>query len=414
MLHQKGVVVFLIFYLSFIVINFTSNLFAKAGDNRFIPLLSTPYIVPEHKNAYIASAVHFASATSAYNTADRQCALPEFYGTLDLGVLSRAWAKVSGSNPLRSYFQDKSIPCFVDGKVKMQGISCATSYPLVPEISVGGSVLCTRVHTEFSFMLDNLKFAATDSIYDELDQQRRLLFDRMGIKQESSTRVGLQEAEIHIAFGSMWERMFKMRSFSLNGIIGLTFPPTLHTETAAPATIMQGSEKLWGMYLATDNRFVLKEDLWIQVYLQVSKRFSKVVDRRLPVLNEPTPFGAAVGQVHFDPGITVLFCPSFVVGRLRGGLGVTVSYTLTYHQQDHFTDRRVEKHVPVTLEQMQKTSGWGSDYVSVQVFYDASGDQFDDPAIPIVKFKWDIPTDFFVAKRVAKTHHVMVGVDCSF
>lgn len=100
-------------------------------------------------------------------------------------------------------------------------------------------MLCTRVHTEFSFMLDNLKFAATDSIYDELDQQRRLLFDRMGIKQESSTRVGLQEAEIHIAFGSMWERMFKMRSFSLNGIIGLTFPPTLHTETAAPATIMQ-------------------------------------------------------------------------------------------------------------------------------------------------------------------------------
>ena len=137
---------------------------------------------------------------------------------------------------------------------------------------------------------------------------------------------------------------------------------------------------------------------------------------RMPVLEEPLLFGAATGLMRVNPGLTVLFCPTVQLEHLRNGFGVAVSYSLLYHQQDRFTDRRVENNPTVTFRTAKRLSSWGADYISLQAFYDFSGEADYDQHIlhPTIKLKWDLPTDIFVAKRVAKTHLISLTIDCAY
>ena len=400
------------FYILILIMTSFSG--AVVPDNRFIPFLYVPHFFSQPMNTQLKSAMYFATATDAYNTADRNCSLPEFYGAFDLGVLSRAYAQVSGNNPLRSYFQDKSMPFIVDGKIKMQGVAVGFDWIFSYNIGIAGSCMLSRLYTEYTFLPDSMKFAATDGMYNEIDQQRRLLFTTMGITEENNTRFGIAASEINIFFQHVWERRFRFRSIMVKPKIGLMFPSTFKAELYSPSTLMQAEQQLWGGYLACESRFILKEDFWIELYMFLSKRFSQSVDRRLPVLTEPFLYGAEVGKLLIDPGVTFSFCPSVVFARIRGGLGVAASYTLTYHQHDHFEDRRVDNSVNINLGPLKKISNWGSDYVSLHLFYDFSDRFFEHEAVSFLKLKWDIPTDFFVAKRVAKTHNVMIGIEYAF
>jgi len=136
---------------------------------------------------------------------------------------------------------------------------------------------------------------------------------------------------------------------------------------------------------------------------------------RMPmVASEPYIFGPIIGKAHINPGATLGFSPYFVLENMRAGLGVGIHYTLTSHWKDIWCDRRKDKTIPVDLSQVIKTSKWGSDYFTINVFYDF-GKQNTQPVIdPIVFFRWDIPSMLFVSHNVPKTTKVSLGVELAY
>ena len=389
---------------------------AVVGYNRFIPWLPTPHIMSEGKKSYITGGGYLATASHAYNTVERHIGLPELYGSFDLGLLSRAYEQVSGTNPLRAYYQDKTIPFFMEGALRMQGFTLGMHQAVTSEFAVGGSIVCSRFHAHIDFILNDPKFIITEDMKTELLAQRRLLFNTMGIREDSSTLVGMGDIDLYCYFGNEWDRLFKFHTIKAGVKAGLIFPTALSWDIAAPATIFTDNNRYWGFYGAGQATFILREDLTVDFGLYLYKRMPKTFCGRMPVLEEPLLFGAATGLMRVNPGLTVLFCPTVQLEHLRNGFGVAVSYSLLYHQQDRFTDRRVENNPTVTFRTAKRLSSWGADYISLQAFYDFSGEADYDQHIlhPTIKLKWDLPTDIFVAKRVAKTHLISLTIDCAY
>lgn len=118
--------------------------------------------------------------------------------------------------------------------------------------------------------------------------------------------------------------------------------------------------------------------------------------------------------MQINPGVTIVCSPSVILEHLRNGFGVAVSYSLLYHQQDSFTDKRIDQSVPVTFKMAKKLSSWGADYISLQAFYDFENNSDLSSMSSVIKLKWDIPTNIFVAKKVAKTHVISLTIGCAY
>lgn len=384
------------------------------GYNRYVPWLPTPHVLAEGKRSYITGGGYIATAHHAYNTADRHIGLPELYGTFDLGVLSRAYAKAAGVNPLRAYYQDKSIPFIMDGSLRMQGFAFGMEQSITPEFAVGGFLVCQRLHAHIDFTLGDIKFILTDDMKVEISYERRMLFNQMGMGPDSSTLFGLGDIDLYCVFENEWDRLFKFRTVKAALKMGLIFPTALSWDSSLPATIFTDNNRHWGFYGSGQLTCVLKEDFTVDLGLHVYKKIPNTVFGRMPVLQEPLLFGAVTGPLRINPGLTILCCPTVLLEHLRNGFGVGVSYSLLYHQQDHFIDKRLEQKVPTTFEMTQKLSSWAADYVSLQAFYDFAGQADLSVLHPTIKLKWDLPTNIFVAKKVAKTHVISLTIDCAY
>lgn len=384
------------------------------GYNRYVPWLPVPYILTDNQSSYIKASGFIGTSNNAFSTADRHIGLPELYGNFDLGLLSRAAAKVLGFNPLSSYYQDKSIPFILDGSLRMQGIMLSIHQAVTPEFSVGASLVCNRFHAHIDYTLGDIKFVTTEDIKIDLFNQKRLLFDAIGISSESSSSFGLGDIDAHVSFQSEWDRRFKFRTIKAACTIGLIFPTALSWDYTAPASIFTDNNRHWGFYGSGHLTCVLKEDFTVDFGLYVYKKIPKTGISRMPVLEEPLLFGAAVGQVQVNPGVTIVCSPSVFLEHLRDGFGVAVSYSLLYHQQDSFTDKRIDQSVPVTFKMAKKLSSWGADYISLQAFYDFENNSDLSSMSSAIKLKWDIPTNIFVAKKVAKTHVISLTIGCAY
>lgn len=118
-------------------------------------------------------------------------------------------------------------------------------------------------------------------------------------------------------------------------------------------------------------------------------------------------------KVDVDPGATLVVSPFVSFESLRDGLGARVAYTLTKHWQDKWNLWQSTKNVP--LEGLCNRTSWGSDYFSVNVFYDFGKVKNPDRTVyPILTFCWDIPVSVLIANTVAKTNRVSLGVEVAF
>lgn len=384
------------------------------GDNRFIPLFSYIPLRPDQTESYAAVSLIAASASSAFNTSEREVGIPEIEGNFDLGVLGRAVQQATGTNPLRSYFQDKSIPYFVDGRLQMQGFSCAFFHQIIPEFGIGASWYAMRVNTHNIFNLGDTIFPAPASIQTELDGARRSVFTQLGIRDNHTAQVGFGDIDLFARAGNTWDHVLKFRTIQAGIAAGIIFPTGSRRELFSASSIPFGGNGHWGTHITIDALFELRQDLKIGFNLDIIKRFSRTHLERLPVLTEPYLFGAIVGGVRINPGITTVFTPYMTFEHLRHGLGFGLYYTLTMHGKDKWTDVRMNKSVPVNLAAPQNNSRWGSDYITAQAFYDFGVYNESADMHPIASFKWDIPLFIFVTKRVAKTHKLTFSIECDY
>src|SRR5204863_7772461 len=111
---------------------------------------------------------------------------------------------------------------------------------------------------------------------------------------------------------------------------------------------------------------------------------------------------------------TFIFSPYAYAENLRAGLGLGVQYTVTVHQKDTWENPIVDPTIPVDLKDTQGLSYWGSDYFTLNVFYDFGKEKLCRSFDPIISFRWDIPVMFSPTKNSAKTNRVSVGIEFVF
>ncbi len=385
-------------------------------DNRFIPLIAPLRLEPDGIPSTLWINAIFGSASQAFNERQEPLPLLEIEGGFDLGQLANAIVVTGKPNPLPSPFQGIRIPWRVDGRLQMQGFNCTYYQKLTEHWAAGFSWLFMDVNTRPIFTLlkkdMTLFFDAGDVL--EIDDARRRAFEEVGITKNRVSQKGFGDVDLYVRYGWTWEYIAKMRFIDLGITAGMIVPSGERMLNNAPSSVPFGGDGFWGVYGAIDGNFEVKEDLKVGVFGRLMKRFKRTHMERASVVGEPYIFGAAVVPIRRDPGLTVIFSPWIALEHLHRGLGLSVYYTLTSHQQDHIEDARENPTFPLDLDEERARSAWGTDYVTLQLFYDFGKIKMKRGLDPMLAIRWDIPAQFFVCNRVAKTHRVAVSVALTF
>ncbi len=405
---------YVLFFILLIVPSFAC---ATIGDNRFIPfipvLLKRPEVPNPYLSSYVIASPMVSTASESFNDQQEPIGLPEIFGPFNQGVLSRAAEKIGCPNPLRSDWQglDAEISWLLSGKRQMQGITFAWNQGITDWLSFNVTWLFMRVISHHDYVLGktNLILGPGDRL--ELDEDRRKLLTELGLIEGVTKQSGFGDIDWNLRAGYYWDHELKMRSITAGVSVGALIPTGVTREEGHPSSIPFGGDGHWGVYGALDGLFEIKEDMYLGLYFRVNKRFAHTRNRRMPVSTEPQIFGAICGPAKVDPGVTIIFSPYAILEHLRQGFGLGIYYTLTSHQQDKWCDERADQIVPTNLNLAEQTSKWGSDYVTVNVFYDFSNDWLGQPCAPIFSIRWDIPADFFITHRVNRTHKVSLGFE---
>ncbi len=405
-----------VFLFLFVMVLIGQQCAAMVFDNRFIPLFQRPRIGIEGLASSFAIDFMIATASKAFDDDEQEIGIPELHGKFDLGVLANAIADTGKPNPLRSDLQGIRIPFKMDGRIQAQALTMHYRQQLINWLSLGCSWLFMRVNArqQFTFDKQNTSLILGPGDLQELDASRRRIFSDLGLIENHTAELGFGDIDAYLRFGKEWDYTLKCRRIDAGLSLGGLLATGVNHDINRPASIPFGGNGHWGFYVAADVLFELREDIKVGLLFRVNKRIPRTRNRRLSVRGEPRIFGAEVGQARVNPGATVIFSPYFVLENLRQGLGMGVHYTLTSHQEDDWNDRRENKEVPVKLAKVRDLSEWGSDYFTLNVFYDFGKVKVTRSFDPIFSFRWDVPAMIFISSRVAKTHKVSLGVEFAF
>ncbi len=409
----------ILFFIVFGLLVAANASFAMVFDNRFIPLLQRPRLSVDGKQSSFAIDFFMATASTAIDENENEIGIPELHGKFDQATLAQSFIKTSRPNPLRSEWLGGQIPWNMEGKLQAQAFSFYFHQPIIDWLSVGFSWLFMRTNArqEFRFKAGgenstNLFLGPGD--LRELDDRRRRMFSDLGILGDHVGQLGFGDIDFYARFGKMWEYELKFRRIDAGLRLGLLIPSGVTTDIGDPASVPFGGDGHWGTYVGLDGLFELREDLKVGLLLRLNKRFARTTVRRMPALQEPRIFGTIVGPARVNPGVTFIFSPYLVLENLRKGLGLSVQYTLTSHQEDSWTDERLDKTVPAQLAKVQELSKWSTDYFTLNVFYDFGKMKVKRQLDPIVSFRWDVPSLLFITNNVPRTHRVSIGVEFAF
>ncbi len=407
-----------IFYWNMLVMAFISSSlsFSMVYDNRFFPLFQRPRISVDGLPSFFAIDYLISTASKAFDNDEGETGIPELFGNFDLATLGRGFKASGRINPIRSDLQaaNSRLPFGMEGKIQSQGLAFSYYQRLMPWLSLGFSWFFMRVNSRqlFIFQETNLPLNSGDIL--EIDDTRRSMFSTLNLCASSSAQLGFSDIDSFLRFGWLWEYTLKFRRIDAGLNLGLLIPTGVKQELNNPSSVPFGGNGHWGFYISADLLLELREDLKTGMLLRVSKRLASIQLHRMPAVGEPQIFGVVVGPARVNPGFTFIFSPYFILENLRKGLGIGLYYTLTSHREDKWTDQRSNKTVPVDLKQVINLSSWGSDYVTLNVFYDFGKDKVKRSIDPIISFRWDIPATFFVTSRVVRTHEVALGIEFAF
>lgn len=390
--------------------------YATIYDDRFIPLfVPQQFFIEGLPSAFELDFVAI-TASEAFARDEKTVGIPELFGTFDLNTLATSLLEMTGKSPLRSDLLGRELPFFVDGRIQGQGFFMRYCQSVSDHFTLGCELLFLKTNSRQEFRIDaekvrNLK----PGDYNEIEESRRLAFTEIGLVENNSAQHGIGDIDLYIRGGKMWEYTLKCRRIYAGLTFGGFVPTGVKTNLYNAASIPYGGNGFGGFYLKGDSLFELKEDIKVGFLLEISKRIGRTTLARMPMqASEPYIFGSIIGKAHISPGATLGFSPFFILENLRAGLGVGVHYTLTSHWKDSWCDRRENPKFPVDLSQAIRTSKWGSDYFTINVFYDFGKQPTKHIIDPIVFFRWDIPSMLFVSHNVPKTTKVSLGVELAY
>lgn len=403
-------------YFSFILFCITHISYAEIYDNRFIPLFAPQqFFIEGLPSSYELDFVAI-TGSEAFARDEKTIGIPELFGIFDLNTLATSVLEITGKTPLRSDLLGRELPFAVNGRIQGEGFFMRYYQSIGRYFAAGAELLFLKTNSHQTFELDlqkvrNLK--PGDLV--EIEKSRRQAFQEIGIIENNAPQHGISDIDLFIRYGGTWEYTLKCRKIWAGLSLGGYIPTGVKTVLYNAASIPYGGNGFGGIYVKGDALFELKEDMKVGFLLQVSKRFARTTVARMPmVASEPYIFGPIIGRAHINPGPTVAFSPYFTLENLRGGLGVGLHYTLTSHGKDSWCDRRENPQFPVDLSQVIKTSKWGSDYFTIDIFYDFGKQKTKHVIDPILFFRWDVPAMLFVSHNVAKTNKISLGIEIAY
>lgn len=300
----------------------------------------------------------------------------------------------------------------MDGIIRAQGL-CLTFYqPCMRYLSWGFNFFMARLTSGLNLVPNRIDFGAySPGDFTDLYDENNTIQDILGLQAREYNTVGISDIEAYFRVGVVEDYKYKMRHFDVGFNFGVLIPSAQAVNYFNPAAIPLGGNGHWGIFASIDGQFELKENLGLGLLLRLNKRFARKTNRRMVKFTEPDNYGVLCGPAKVDPGVTLIFSPYGQLLRLRSGFGIQAQYTLVYHQADTWWDYRSFGQSPANLELMNKRSQWANEYVNVAALYDFTKDSKERTFKPIITFAVDIPVQFLITKRVAKTFGISLTVE---
>ncbi len=393
------------------------SLKAMVFDNRFLPLLLKPHRRHLDAPSWIRVQPFFMFADRAFSQGER-VNIPDIFGSYNQVAIAQALVALGFPNPLRSDLRLRErIPWARKGRIDAQGLAFMYEQSLGCYVSVGINTLFGHVTSRHDFLLREGELQLAQGDRDYLFSAKEKMHEELGVSPALYSHTGLGDIDLYLRLGDTWEYTCKFRRIDVALRIGALIPTASETPLNNPAAVPLGGEKHWGVYIGFEGEFEFKEDMIGGLQLRASKRFKRTSVRRMPFDSEPSNYGAVIGSLEVDPGWTFVFNPYFSLEGLREGFGLTGQYTVTSHLADTFTDRRSDElraRIKTDLSPLRERSSWATEYITLGAFYDF-GKMWDCPTLyPKISAYWDIPVNWLVSKRAAKTNSVSLMVELDF
>ena len=401
-------------------------------DNRYFPLMQYPYITAPGKESHITGDFFITTASRAADDKDRDIGIPELSGQFDQAQL--AYSMQLAGVPLPPLFPlvlvNGELPWSMMGKLQSQGFAFSYQQYLGYCVSFGVLGLVMRSNSSIEFFFNSTKASGLGPDFSEndiflLDDSRRQMLATLGLSCNHVQQVGIGDIETYGRWCQHYEYCFKLRTLDYGLRFGALIPTGVKRDINKPASVPFGGNGHWGVYTSIDCEAELKEDWKVGFLIRASKRFAKTRLERMPVArapvkdipnppSEPQIFGVVVGPAQVNPGWSEIFYLYTQWEGIRQGLGVRLQYTLVNHNRDNWIDERIDKTIPVNLEQIERRSSWASEYVTLSAFYDFGKTSLWCDNQPIVRVAWDIPFTLLVGHRFVHSYKVSLGLEFNF
>lgn len=431
--------------ISIVVINIflVHSITGMVFDNQFMPLIQKPYMYIAEKPYHMSTDLFFMTAKEAFLTDGDLGGIPAIYGQFDQAVMAKGFVAFGLPNPLPIEFQDVSkIPWHLRGKFQVEGFGFRGLFGITKHWGIGFDWAMMRINSSIVYALNATDMSGTVSLAEaeELDETRRAMFNMVGLSCGHSSAMGMGDLDFYMRFDWTREYILKMRTINVGLRIGGLLPAGATRDINNPASIPFGGNGFYGVYVAADGEFEIREDWKLGFMARISKRFARCRTVRFPLVTPElisvqstaengdmiarqevvnkvwSPlFGIARGTARVDPGFSGAFYPYFRIENMREGLGMGIQYTVMGHAQDKTTDPRVFG-LPTDKEIISGDyrSSWVMEDVSFNVFYDFGKVDSCHRFAPIVEFNWDLPVQWIVAREVPKTHKISLGIEFAF
>lgn len=397
---------------------FASFMQATIFDNRFIPFLQRPYINVPGRPSHATLDVFFATASKAFDSVGNEVGIPQLTGIYNQQSVAKSFVALGCPNPLPSEFQNRKLLWNAEGKLQAQGLEFSVRKKIFDEFYAGFYAYFMRVDTTSEFFLD-----LTDNNNRSLPYGDRLLLDRVrrcmnamaGLETgDHASQVGFGDLDVYFMWQRDWPYKYKFRHIWAQASVGGLLPTGQSRNIYEPTSIPFGGNGFWGAYVQGQGEFELKEDWKAGVFMRLSKRFSRTKRERIPLHCEPIQFSPFVSDVDINPGPTFVAMGWANFEGIHKGLGMRLLLTVRRHWEDSWDLQCCPPMCCIDQCAIEEETSWGSDYITLNVYYDFGKTKVCRSHEPIIYFAWDIPSNMLETKRTLKTNKIILGVEFNF
>lgn len=391
-------------------------------DNRFWPLYPQRFLTYQacpYARWYWSVRGVFIGADSCFlddEQGEDEGELFELFGKYDELVLNRALlasGKIAESL-LRPDLQTlEALPWNLNGKMSLRGCAVESEGYITPHFSLGGSLFVGHMQSHANGILaSKLTQILGPGDLQELRTADAAMHRALLLDAPCWSTLAFGDIDIYAKGRFCRDYWYKMHHFDASFRLGLYLPSGERGSLFNPVSLPIGGNGHLGVYGQFDVNILLNDLLSTGFLLQGIKRLPRTSSQRMPLLTEPTNYGAIIAPARVDPGLTFVFNPYVQIGGLREGLGAFLGYNLVHHSKDTWcVSDEILADLKPNLELLEQRSIWGSDHFTAGIWYDFGYDCEKVWYKPVISVIVEIPWEGPVTRMVPKAHSISLRIE---